>query len=113
MKPIQTLDHAALLDAWDFLSQRFFRRLDAEMTAHAQALERGVYRAYCVAAVKEATERQKADATSKLLTELARRDAADATSKPPSAPKQDAEVVWALVLSLRNFLATTTTTRRN
>ena len=69
LKPIQTLDHAALLDAWDFLSQRFFRRLDAEMTAHAQALERGVYRAYCVAAVKRG-ERQKA---TQLLTELARR----------------------------------------
>ena len=27
-------------------SSRFFRRLDAEMTAHAQALERGVYGAY-------------------------------------------------------------------
>ena len=92
LKPIQTLDHAALLDAWDFLSSRFFRRLDAEMTAHAQALERGVYRAYCVAAVKRG-ERAKA---TQLLTELARRDAADATNKPPSAPKQDAEVVWAL-----------------
>ena len=24
LKPIQTLDHAALLDAWDFLSQRLY-----------------------------------------------------------------------------------------
>ena len=90
LKPIQALDHAALLDAWCFLSGRFFRKLDAEMTAHAHALERGVYRAYCVAAVRRGAR----DKATELLAELARRDAQDAARRPPAAPAAD--VVWAL-----------------
>ena len=62
------------------------------MTAHAQALEKRRLPRLLRGSGKKG-ERQKA---TQLLTELARRDAADATTKPPSAPKQDAEVVWAL-----------------
>ncbi|KAJ1454998.1 hypothetical protein M885DRAFT_520921 [Pelagophyceae sp. CCMP2097] len=81
LRPVRALDAQALLEAWDFLDGRFFVRLDAELAAHADALRCGLYRYFCVHAIRKG---HAAKATA-LLTELARRDSEDARGRAPVA----------------------------
>ena len=88
LRPARDLDALGLLDAWDFLEARFFGNLDAELAAHVGGLRCGVYRLFCVTAVRDG---QRHSATA-LLAELARRDAEDARGRPPAraaAPGDD------------------------
>ena len=78
LRPMHELDAIGLLDAWDFLEARFFGNLDAELAAHVDGLRCGVYRLFCVTAVR-AGQRHSATA---LLAELSRRDADDARGRP-------------------------------
>ncbi|KAH8051755.1 hypothetical protein JL722_10585 [Aureococcus anophagefferens] len=68
LRPARDLDALGLLDAWDFLEARFFGNLDAELAAHVGGLRCGVYRLFCVTAVRDG---QRHSATA-LLAELAR-----------------------------------------
>ena len=53
LRPARDLDALGLLDAWDFLEARFFGNLDAELAAHVGGLRCGVYRLFCVTAVRD------------------------------------------------------------
>uniref|UniRef100_A0A7S3NHK2 ARMC9 CTLH-like domain-containing protein n=1 Tax=Aureoumbra lagunensis TaxID=44058 RepID=A0A7S3NHK2_9STRA len=77
LRSIRDLDGGRLLEGWEFLESKFFTQLDAELSAHADALRCGIFRYFCVCAVM----RHEPNKAVTLLTELARRDSEDARGR--------------------------------
>lgn len=101
LRPVRELDGGRLIEAWEFFETKFFSHLDAELSAHADALRCGIFRYFCVVAIS-CREHRKA---TELLAELARRDADDARGRGrPQLPELDDDddedpndvAVWAI-----------------
>lgn len=97
LRPARELDVSGLIEAWDFVESKFLVQLDAELTAHAEALRCGLFRFFCTTSVMRGEPTKAIE----LLTSLARRDAEDARGRRPRGARaphrdEDERAMWAL-----------------